>query len=511
MMSSRLHRSAAPLLVALALSACADSPDYERIVDETVESSTRLIDKHIETPSRPLVVSHEGAYVDQMRIAHAGETWLHEWVELRASELPMNMTLGKALDQLVAPPSVVYAADLDQPDTPVTIDHRGPFKEFLDRLAEASGYGWEQKGGALHWMKNILRTYEIHRIPGNLEYTMENQAGSGELEEAAERTINLGDDTDRDSASNLITLSGGGTFWDDLATVLTNMMANEEGALPPSIDRSSGTVTLQGPAHAVHKAGRYIADLNRLMERQVLLEVQLVHVTLTGERKLGIDWELIQQTASTVVTSTSDLAGDLISGGARFGVGLSETSGSIFRGSEFVINALEGQGRTSVQTSPRIVAMNGQAAQLQVISDRSIIASRSVVVTGGLTNTQTESVQPGVVSTGIALTILPKIIGDRIFLQASIQVSELVDLVSDGGRDQEVTLPHVQRNQFFQSARLVSGETLVLGGLIMNKGSESGKHLPSTILGTDSKTYDNVETVLLITPTLLDRPRHNES
>ncbi len=503
-----------PLLIVLSitLTGCADGLDLTPEIEASLEESIETLEQYEEVPTRPLLVRHDLPYLDYTRVAHAGAPWLHHWVELRAAELPLIIGLEKALAQLPNPPSVVFTPDLTNRNVPVTLDHRGPFSQFLNLLAEASGYGWEERGGALYWMSEITRTYEIHRVPGDIDYSMATIEADDEALDTGGGGGDAAEITAAPESGSTITLEGGGTFWEDLETTLNTFM--EGAAMPPSIDRSSGTVILRGPAHMVRKAGRYIEALNRWLARQVLLEVQLVNVTLTGERNIGIDWNLVQETATSalVASASGNFASDLV--GASLGISLSDDatggSNSIFAGSSIVIQALEGQGTTSVQNSPRIVALNGQAAQLQVLDDRNIIASRTTTVTGGLLNTQSQTIVPGLVSTGIALTILPKIVGERIFLQTSIQVSELVELRTEGAINEEVSLPHVRRNQFFQSARLTSGETLALGGLVTQIGSDADNQIPSTILGTHTKKYRNIETVLLITPTLLDRPAPDE-
>ncbi len=477
-----------------------------------MEDSSDALQEQTGITTRPLVAEHDRPYLNPERIVYTGVPWLHERVTLRAAELPLDISLKKALAQLPEPPSVVFMPDLTERAIPVTFDHhQGTFKKFLDILAEASGYGWEEKGGALYWSKEITRSFEIHRVPGDFDYSMETVEADDEAVETGGGGGGGMEVTGTPEAGGSISLEGGGGFWDDLEAALKNFMTDGE----ITIDESRATVVLRGPANLVRKAETYINALNRWLSRQVLLEVQLVNVTLSGQRNIGIDWELVQDAANSAsaVTLTGGFASQLV--GSQFQYELSDATGgssSIFKGSSIVIRALKEQGRTSVQTSPRMVALNGQAAQLQVLNDRAIVASRQTSTTAATTAVISSEIESGLVSTGIAMTILPKIIGERIFLQASIQVSELVELrQSPGDADEQITLPHVQRNQFFQSARLVSGETLALGGLVSRQGGDSDSHLPSApFLGTNETKFSNVETVLLITPTLLDPPAPDE-
>ena len=254
--------------------------------------------------------------------------------------------------------------------------------------------------------------------------------------------------------------------------------------------------------------------LNQWLDRQVLLEIQVVQVTLSDERQFGIDWNLVRD--ATQATHVVNIEGNFGNVGNPIGAVLTGSfgmaSGSIFNaeGTQVVLSALEDQGETSIQNSPRIVAMNGQAAQLQVTEDQTIVAGRSTTTTGTVGVTEA-TIEPGTVSTGITVTILPKIIGSQVFLQANIQISDLIAIRLGGGQE-EISLPHVQRNQFFQSARLRSGEMLALGGLIRQRGRDTDSHLPGIkFLGKSVQEFSRIETVLLISPTLLDPPGPDEA
>ena len=500
-----------PALAALVLAGCSSGPDVLDEAEDVLETSSETLEAQTEIRTRPLLVEHDKPYMDRQRVAYAGTPWLHEQVELRAAELPMDIGLKKALEQLPDPPSVVFMPDLTERDVLVTFDHEGTFVEFLNKLAEASGYGWEQKGGALYWSRKITRAFEIHRVPGDFDYSMETVESSEEALEAGGGGGGGGGSTEitgTPESGGSISLAGGGEFWDGVEQALGSFMT--EGDI--QIDKSRGSVILSGPANMVRRAGEYIGALNKWLSRQVLLEVQLVNVTLTGQRNLGVDWTLVQDAATSTLAANSagNFAGQLV--GSQLSLELSASqSSSIFKGSEVVIRALEDQGQTSVQTSPRIVALNGQAAQLQVLNDRAIVTSRQTTTVADV-GTET-GVESGLVSTGISLTVMPKIVGEAIYLLANIQVSELIEIrQSSGSAGTQISLPNVQRNQFFQNARLVSGETLALGGLVKREGSDTDSHLPAAeLLGTSETKYSNVETVLLITPTLLDPPAADEA
>ena len=263
-------------------------PEERSVADAEIEPSRAR-------PSRPIVVVHDEPYVASGRVAYAGSAWLHEPVDIRVSGLPFDLCLAKALAQLNDAPSVVFAQDVVEREVPVTLDHKGAFRDFLNLLAEASGLGWEEKSGALHWMAEVTRTFEIHRVPGDLSWSMstiepersatvQSGAGSGGASGGVRATPPAGSE---------ITLNSNASFWDGLDETLLRLLGDDNPA--PIIDRSTGTVVVRGSAGRMHQAGRYIDSLNRWLARQVLLEIQLVTVTLSDSQSAGIDWQLVYQ------------------------------------------------------------------------------------------------------------------------------------------------------------------------------------------------------------------------
>ena len=516
-------------LLALPLAASCGFATLEADIARTQQAAGDLITVPSSPPprTRPLVVVHDAPYLPSERIAHSASVWLHETVEMRVSAMPFDRCLQRALEQLQIQPSVVFAADLDgsaddpngasRRSKPVTLDHRGTFRAFLDLLGEASGFGWEQKAGALHWMAEISRTFEVHRVPGDIAYSMQTARPMRQVVQAGGGGGGGGSGgvTAAPTGDANLSISLGPEFWVNLEEALTNLLG---AARAPIIDRTTATVTVRGPADRVRAVGRHIAAINDWLGRQVLLEVQLVTVDLSDDRAAGIDWQVVNREAGS---SASLVSSNTLANASTKALGLGVSAPSLgvrlggsgaYSGTTAILHALASQGQTSVRSAPRLVALNGQAAQIQVLSDRAILGEVEVTTRDTVGATTQERLSPSTVSTGVALTILPKIVGDRVFLQASIQVSDLVALESAGrSTGQTIQLPTVSRNQFFQSARLGSGETLALGGMSVERGNAQDQSIGRfRWLGARSRQSRRSEMVLLITPTLLDAPAPNE-
>ena len=539
---SRLRAALACLLVAPLAASCGFAP-LEAKIAATQEAAQALVTQKQSPPppARPLVVVHDGPYLPARRIPHTPALWLHEPVTLRVAAMPFDRCLQRALEQLRVQPSVVFSPDLDagagDPDAtllrsmPVTLDHRGTFREFLDLLAHASGFGWEQKAGALHWMAEVARTFEVHRVPGDFAYTMHTARSSGQVVRAGSGGGASGGVQAGPAAGGQLNVTLGDDFWENIALVLGDLLGPEYS---PIIDRTTATVHVRGPAGRVRAVGRHIDTVNAWLARQVLLDVQVVTVTLADSNAFGIDWQIVNRAIKVVQPPgqeaepqqvTTTITGALGSGGlggasaTALGLGLKTPTFGARIGerdnygtSSVILQALAAQGETSVRNAPRLVTLNGQAAQIQVLNDRAILGEVEVTTRDTATATTQERLTPSTVSTGVALTILPKIVGTRVFLQASIQVSDLISIESAGrAGGQNIQLPTVTRNQFFQSARLESGQTLALGGMSAERGTAQDQSFGRlSWLGGKTRQSRRSEMVLLITPTLLDAPAPDE-
>ena len=510
-------RGLAAVLSGLLLAACGGNSILRDNIQAAHEDADALIGSKVPpVPTRGLVVTHSGPYVSPERVARSESTWLHEPVSVRSAGLPFDLCLEEALAQLAEPPSVAFAVDLSEERTAsVTLDHRGgSFAEFLDLLADASGYGWEIRAGALYWMAEVTRTFEIRRVPATLSYSV--TSGSDQQQDAVQLgTGGSGGIRASPRGNAQISLTSAGAFWDGLEETLTQLLG--AGDRPPVIDRATGTVVLRGHAGRVRRAGSYIAALNQWLGRQVLLEVQLVTVSLSDEQSSGIDWSLVQTATSADGLAIAPVASSTLAelGAQTLGItpavaGIAASTGE-WAGTSLILRALSAQGRTSVVNSPRLVVLNGQAAQLQVLNDRGILSGIDVITRESAALATEVQLEAGVVSTGIAVTILPKIVGDEVFLHANIIMSDLVEVNTAGMAGQTIQLPTVERNQFFQSARLRTGQTLALGGLLEDRAVDSSETIARfRWLGAANNATQRTETVLLITPWLLDRPGPSE-
>ena len=158
----------------------------------------------------------------------------------------------------------------------------------------------------LHWMAEVTRTFEIHRIPGNLSYNMQTVEAE---DQQVVRTggagsggggSNTGVRATPQAGGSIFLQSGSGAgFWEHLSDTLQRLLARP-AVRPPSSTGLPAPWWCAARREGVREAGRHIDALNAWLARQVLLEIQLVTVKMGADNTMGIDWQVVGQKAGSL-------------------------------------------------------------------------------------------------------------------------------------------------------------------------------------------------------------------
>jgi general secretion pathway protein D len=253
-----------------------------------------------------------------------------------------------------------------------------------------------------------------------------------------------------------------------------------------------------------------------IIPRQVLIEVLIAEVTLTDELKYGIDWFINARSGMSMggsgVLEPNVTRGTLNFGGlpptptgavpAFTGLQLINSLGGDVRG---VLNALGTDSRLKIVSSPSLMVIDNQKAQIQVGSRVPTLSSQQAGTTSGVGGNVISSIQ--YLDTGILLNVTPRVnSGGRITLEVAQEVSEAAPTKTSG-----IDSPTITKRTAQSVVTTQSGETLIFAGLIQNKRtfSTSGVPLISKIpligglFGTQGYRDEKTELVLLITPKLI--------
>jgi general secretion pathway protein D len=261
---------------------------------------------------------------------------------------------------------------------------------------------------------------------------------------------------------------------------------------------------------------------------QVQIEAKILDVVLDGDLKYGVQWYL----SGLINTGSADT-------GIKYGPGYTGNAQDRHRGAlggaaatrpsvnggeglfwsflnhdfQVALDALQTNGNTKVLSTPSLVVMNNQEAQITVGTQVPVISTSIVGVnsTGTTTNnniTNTGIGQASYISTGVTLDITPRVNpGGLVYMDVSQEDS------TPGTAASGQNPPISQRNLKTQVA-VQSGDTVLLGGMIQDQeiDSKSGVPLLSSIplvgglFGSTEKNRHRTELIILITPRVLTNP-----
>lgn len=257
-------------------------------------------------------------------------------------------------------------------------------------------------------------------------------------------------------------------FWPGLKAALEAIIgAGENTKERVVIEPASGLVVVTAPPAMQTQVAHYIDRLNGSMSREVMIEAEILKVTLSKGFQSGINWTLL---GATQVGNTN-LTDSLSSFTPIFT--LSGKIGSL----NTVISLLSTQGNVQVLSSPRISAINNQKAVIKVGTDEYFITDVSNTVSGSGSDAQsTQDVTMQPFFSGISLGVTPTITQQG---NVYLQIHPIVSTVTDASKTYTLngasnTIPSA-KSDIDESDSVVyarSGQVIVLGGLIQNQSSE---------------------------------------
>ncbi len=280
-------------------------------------------------------------------------------------------------------------------------------------------------------------------------------------------------------------------------------------------DRDNNSLVILANGAEYEKIEEAIKKLD-VVPRQVLVEVTIAEVTLTGSLSYGLEWffnnnngvsgGLVNNygTASTPISALPfdastgfNPAGNVLPVKPAF-TSIWKTGGNI----SAVLTALANNTKVNVLSSPHIMVTDNQVAKINV--------GQSVPTTGSTTSVGTNLVASvNYVDTGVVLSVRPHInsVG-LVTLEVSQEVSNAQPTAAGG----VAGTPTINKRTAQTIVAVQSGDTMVLGGLITDQkdGGSSGIPLLSDIpvvgalFGQKTATKNRTELLITITPRVVN-------
>lgn len=277
-----------------------------------------------------------------------------------------------------------------------------------------------------------------------------------------------------------------------------------------SVAASGKTVTVggvrvvadeQNNALLIYATGKEYRKIEAALARldvaatQVIIEASIIEVTLTDSLEYGLEWAF-----NINLGNGYDSIGKLVDGAAigpkvpGFSYTVTDSSGDI----RAALNALADENLLNVISSPSVMVLDNQTAEIQVGEQVPVTTGSSVTDGGVVTN----SIQYK--DTGVHLSVTPSVNAGGM---VTMDVEQSVTDVGAVNPSQEGNRSFLER-KITSRVAVRSSESVVLGGLIRENKSDGSSGIPvlhdlpyvGALFGTKAKDNNRTELLVVITP-----------
>ncbi|WP_434115419.1 PilN family type IVB pilus formation outer membrane protein [Paraburkholderia caffeinilytica] len=393
----------------------------------------------------------------------------------------------------------------------------GDLHGLLDAASARFGVSWKYTDGAIVFFYTDTRVYQVSAIPGDSKLDANVMSGAsnsgGASGGAGGAGVNGGSiggggagggsnaspSVSSDNTSNTV-MNAQLSVYGGLQSAIKAMLS-PAGSVVPS--PATGSITVTDTPEVLERVGSFMEQQNRVLSRQILINVTVLSVALNADDSYGINWNAVYQALSTRFT----FGGNIFQG--LTGVTPATFSATVIspqsraNATSAVISALSDQGTVRRKTSASVTTLNDQPVPVQVATQTSYLAQVSTTNTANV-GSQT-SLSPGTVTTGFNLTLLPHILDDgTVMMQFYTNISSLTALTTfqsgSGSNSESIQLPTVDTRNFLQRISMKSGQTLLIGGYegVVDNGTQSGIGSPANYAFGGGYTAQRSREVIVI-------------
>lgn len=226
-------------------------------------------------------------------------------------------------------------------------------------------------------------------------------------------------------------------------------------------DPRSNAILLVADDAEYENVRRIVAELD-VAPAQVLVEATVAEVTLNDQLKYGVQWFF--ENGST--TGGFGSSGSTAAASSYPGFSVRYLGGD-FRA---VLNALSGVTDVQLVSTPRILVLANETADLQVGDQVPIITQTTTGATNDALTVNTVQYR----DTGVVLQVTPRVgEGGVVFIDISQEVSEVTGTTSS-----DIDSPTIQSRRFSTKIQVQDGQVVALGGLLRNSRNVGDTRVP---------------------------------
>jgi MSHA biogenesis protein MshL len=337
--------------------------------------------------------------------------------------------------------------------------------EALDDIFAPTEYMYSTESPTLHVKLMDTRIFELGHVPNKITSQIQlggNVLGSIPNAGGISGQFQITGATDEDAVD----------FWTQVEDGMKSIISSDGQYF---INRLAGMVTVTDRKKNLKMAENFIQKIKSSLSRQVLIEAEVVEVTLEQTQSWGIDWSAVHsfllnhKNIQITANQTLGLPGSVV----EFTASRNDAT--------MVLDVLGQYGKVNVLSKPRINVINGQTALINVGTVLNYWELTGIA--GGA-----QIGQPIVVPTqktvllGLTLGVTPYISSD------DCVTMQVVPIVSDANtwsefqfENQTLKAPNVDIRESSTLVQMKNGETIIMGGLITSKLTNTEHKVP--ILG----------------------------
>jgi general secretion pathway protein D len=283
----------------------------------------------------------------------------------------------------------------------------------------------------------------------------------------------------------------------------------------------SGLITVNATSRQHQDIAAFIDTVRSRSLAQVMIEATVVEVSLNDNYQSGVDWATISRNSGQIDFMQS-VTGINLGDAPASVMTIDRTSGPDAIAA--TIRMLSEFGELRILSSPKIMALNNQAAMLRVVDNRVYF---TVEVEPGVAATATTAGTPPLYTTevhtvpvGFIMSVTPQISdSDQVTLNVRPTISRIVRFVNDPNpilAESGVinAIPEIQIREIESILKVYSGQVAVLGGLMQDtlENNTAGLPIASRLPGIRNlfsyrnDTATKTELIVFIRPVVVRQP-----
>ena len=572
----RLTAWAPGVALALGLAGCGarslGQPDGHIRPEEKIAASIPQPVRSVPLPPPPEAREPELRYsvvvanqpVREVLLAMARETKLnfdiHPGVEGTVNLNAIDQTLRQIMNRMARQADIRWESDghtiTVMPDTPYLRNYRVDYVNISRDVTESVGIATQVISGAVgasagtapaggtgnnnstlviastskhrFWetleknLKDLLRETDKLLPEGSSETFVQNRGTSGSATTQTRTTTAARRATTAAStAAGSVTTPGESQSSQNNETVEQRLTFREMASV--IVNPETGIISVRATSRQHEKVAEFLEQVGGASKRQVVIEATIVEVMLDDNYQSGVDWSAVglnglgytirqaytppdlSQTPNTLSTSF-------------FSIGYNNPNAASGGSITSTVKLLDAFGKTRVLSSPKLMVLNNQTAVLKVVDNRVYFTIKADTVTNQTTSNTTFTTTQNVVPVGFIMNVTPQISdADVVTLNVRPTVTRIIDTVRDPNPSLGSIIsliPVTQTREMESVLKVVSGQTAVLGGLMLDsfEGRTNGLPIASRIpvvgdlLGQRNDLSRKSELVVFIRPVVVRDP-----